>query len=477
MPAAIEAEMSILGAIILENDLYEEARGVLHPSAFHLEAHRRIYKAMGKMRKAGTPIDTLTLAEEAGKGKVLEALGGVLYLSKLTDGVPRRSSIEHYVRLVQKKAHLRYLVHMASKLQTQALDPTADVDEIIGDVALEVASLVKTDTDDRSMVEVARDVVRNIGEIRSGGRPKDGKPTSLPDLDLLSGGYRDGQYIVIAARTSHGKSSLMRQGAIATARYYLQSGLKDANGKPKRVVIFTLEMTRDALVQCMLSELTGIDSSDMNDPEFLSPTEIEKLAEATTEFESLPLDIIDVAGIEIGELVAKAKWHVSQGAGLIFVDYLQLVRCREFQKDTYMRVTEVSAQLRDLMKLTTVVALCQLSRPEKGRDNVEPVIYDLKECGNIENDAVQVWMIYRPMERDERTDRRIWTGKDWIIVVKNRFGRLGHIPCVYHGPTMRFLPRTIEHLAPQPAPSAPIATVIPHYTEVEQLELEHDNES
>jgi replicative DNA helicase len=227
-------------------------------------------------------------------------------------------------------------------------------------------------------------------------------------------------------------------------------------------------------VQCFLATWAEINFSDTLDPQFLKMGEIEKLAVAASEFGALPIDIIDVAGIDLGELEAQCKWRIANGAGLILVDYLQLVRVRGM-KERYDRVTAVSASLRDLPKmkpwLCPIIALSQLSRPEKGRENQEPTLYDLKESGNIENDAVQVWLIYRPQQRDEVTDRKVWTGVDWIIVGKNRFGPQGHVPVRYNGPHLKFVPRevisTLLEAVTTPATPAPDVTQ-GHFAEWEQ---------
>jgi replicative DNA helicase len=475
LPSSPDAEKAILGAIILENDLFDEARIVLKPEHFYLDVHRRVYKAMNSLRHRGIAIDTLTLAEAASKAKVLDAIGGVAYLSSLTEGVPKRTSIEHYIRIVKDKADLRSLLHLCNGTIAYAIDETEPAEELIGDMLLNLAELVQSPGTTVTTGEAAKAVVARIAKIRMGEIPKDGLPTSLPDLDTLTGGPRKSHYIIVAARTSHGKSSFMRQGAIAQAKFF------NATGSKKYPVIITLEMTKDALVQCMLANLTGIDFTDINDPESLTNAEIERLAEAACSMDDLRIVIDDAAGVELGQLIARCKHEIAKGAGVIWIDYLQLIRVPG-AKNMYDAMTQASAALRDLSKATGVpiLALCQLKRPEQGRENQEPVIYDLKECGNIENDAVQVWLIYRPQDKDE-LGRKFFTRLDKIIIAKNRFGPMGNVACEYEGSTMTFKPRSFTPEPPslqQPQlPAVPMEAPQPHYLDQQDgLYDDHDGD-
>jgi replicative DNA helicase len=430
---SVVAEKSVLGSILLQPELLSEAQAILKAEDFSLDSHRRIFRGMAWLGDHGKPLDLVTLSDFLSKHKQLATIGGSEYLSGLLDGVPDRISVAHHAEIVLEKCKLRALVHTSISVQQKVTEGIASANEIIGEVEdVLIRVLKRGGSKQESIFETGSKIVQRLWMARKEMRPCLGFSSSLPDLDELTGGVRDHEYVIIAARTGHGKSSLASQMAVANA----QTG--------KKVGVYSFEMTKENLVERMASTISGVDFNLIRDPRYMPASDMERVAEAIKAISELPIRIDDSAGLDITELTARIRSNIMQGEELCIVDYLQLVHCKAY-KETYDRVTAVSAALRDLAKITgvPVVALAQLRRPEQGRENREPTIYDLKESGNIENDAFQIWLIYRPQERDER-DNWNWSGKDKIIVGKNRNGPLGNVMTVYDGRNVTFRPRQAE---------------------------------
>jgi replicative DNA helicase len=437
LPASPEAERSILGAILLDNSLQNEALSTLKSEHFFLDAHRRIYQRIVDLSESNRPIDLITLTEELLKNKELEAVGGAGYLASLTDGVPRRSSVEHYVRIVRDKAMLRNLIHAANGVISQALEQATTASEVI-DAAESSIFNISEERSGGQLTDIKSIAMESFGGdldklFQRGGRIT-GLETHYADLDELTSGLQPSDLIIIAARPSMGKTAFAVNIAENAA---VQGG--------KSVAVFSLEMSKEALLNRMLCSQARVDGHKMRTG-FLGREDIGKLRQALDKLIQAPVYIDDTPGISLTELRAKArrKKMDKDGLDLIVVDYLQLMSATAPGGRRYEnRTQEVSAISRGLKAIAKelkvpVIALSQLSRaPEqRGGKDQEPKLSDLRESGSIEQDADVVMFIYRP-EYYDRNNPEL-EGKAKIILAKQRNGPTDTIQLAFVKGSTRF---------------------------------------
>lgn len=436
LPASPDAERSILGGILLDNFLQNEAAAALKPEHFFLDSHRRIYQRMLDLNEFGKPIDIISLAEELGRHKELESVGGVAYLTSLTDGVPRRQSIEHYIQLVKDKALLRGLIHAANGMISKALDQEDETAEVLD--AAEASLFALTEARIGQELMALRDIVKEsfpggLDTLYEAGRRITGVETHYSDLDELTSGLQQSDLVIVAARPSMGKTAL----AINMAENVAILG-----GQP--VAIFSLEMSREALLRRMLCSQSRVDSHKFRTG-FLGKEDLAKIRNGLDALLQAPLYIDDTPGISLTELRAKARrLKHTTGLGMIVVDYLQLMSATAPGGKRYEnRTQEVSAISRGLKAIAKelkvpMVALSQLSRaPEtRGTKDNEPKLSDLRESGSIEQDADVVMFIYRP-EYYNRDDPTV-ENKAKIIIAKQRNGPTDTIQLAYIKQWTRF---------------------------------------
>lgn len=455
MPHSLEAEHTILGAIMLDDRSVARAQQHIDASDFFLDAHRRIFQSMVDMAEAMQPIDIITLSAHLDAKNELAAVGGVSYVSSLIDGVPHQDNIERWAIMVRDKARARKLIHAFGKGQSAIL-ANEPVDDVIGVVESDLMDVLKIGMKEtaQSPMALAKMTYGNLMKLRDSKEEVLGLTTGSKLMDELTTGFRDGEYWVLGGRTGAGKSSAALKAALRNST----RGIKTA--------YFALEMTGESMFGRALSMWSKIPYTRIRDPRFLSMREMETLATFADRIAKSGLVIDDAAGLDVHQLQARIRMQILQGAKLIFVDYLQLVQCREY-KDKYDQVTMVSGMLRDLAKTTRVpiVALTQLKRPEGGSEMKPPTLYDLKESGNIENDAFVVWLIHRP-----RNSEGFYTKEDEYIVAKQRSGVAGWIHQTFQGETLTFTDRidepTVIHTERQPVvdflakPAEPVQGVL-----------------
>jgi len=436
LPASPEAERSILGAILLDNTLQNEALSTLKADHFFLDAHRRIYQRIADLSETNRPIDIVTLAEELLRYKELEAVGGAAYLASLTDGVPRRSSLEHYVRIVRDKAMLRSLIHASNSVIAQALEQTSSAAEVI-DAAESSLFNIAEERSGQQLTDIRTIAQESFGGdldrlFQRGGRIT-GLETHYADLDELTSGLQKSDLIIIAARPSMGKTAF----AINIAENSAVMG-------GKSVAVFSLEMSKEALLNRMLCSQARVDAHKMRTG-FLGREDMGKLRGALDRLVQAPIFIDDTPGISLTELRAKARRKAMDRSGLdlIVVDYLQLMSATAPGGRRYEnRTQEVSAISRGLKAIAKelkvpVIALSQLSRaPETRGKDTEPKLSDLRESGSIEQDADIVMFIYRPEYYDR--DNPELEGKAKIILAKQRNGPTDTIQLAFLKGSTRF---------------------------------------
>jgi replicative DNA helicase len=423
LPASPEAERAIPGAILLDSKAYFEAAEYLKPEDFALDSHRRIYARMVDLADTSRPIDMITLVEELEQKKDIKPVGDVAYISSLLDGVPDRPSIAHYVGIVKQKTQLRTIIFAARSAIARAVDgekPSAIVGELLKTI-LDVEAQAHT-----SNVVAPKDFMTEVlneleQEANSGGLV--GLPTGLDPLDVVTGGLRPGELIVIGALPSAGKTAFATQIVTANAMA----------GHP--VGVFSLEMSRWDLGRRLLSSVTPVNASKIRHPGHFSKEDWRELLRGAAEIAKWPVWFDDSGTMTVTELLARARLFITRmKVKLIVVDYLQLVRAEG--RDPRERVGNVADALRQLAKTerVPVVLLSQLRRPQNVND--VPTMIDLKESGDIEAHAHVVLLLHAPI-----APGGIPTGEDTIIIGKNRNGAKGPIAVRFCQRKLRFDPR------------------------------------
>ncbi|HEX7959817.1 MAG TPA: replicative DNA helicase [Terriglobales bacterium] len=437
MPASLDAERSILGAILLDNLAYNEAAESLKSDDFSLDSHRRIFARMIELMETGRPIDIITLTEELSKKREVESVGGVAYLSSLTEGLPRRPSIEQYVKIVKDKALLRGLIHACTNAIARASEQAEDATDIIDAAESAIFQIAENKLGQGflGITDIVKQSFGSIDKLYERGQRITGLETHYEKLDEMTSGLQQSDLVIIAARPSMGKTAF----AINIA--------ENAAVRDKKVVgVFSLEMSREALLLRLLCSQSRVDSHKLRTG-FLGREDYGKLVQGMAALADAPIFIDDTPGISITEMRAKAR-RLMQSQGhldLIVVDYLQLVSgggAKRYEN----RTQEVSAVSRGLKALAKelrcpVVALSQLSRaPEsRGKGEQRPQLSDLRESGSIEQDADVVAFIFREeyYYRKEEVPPEL-EGVAEIIIAKQRNGPTGSLKLAFIKNSTRF---------------------------------------
>jgi len=433
LPANVEAERSILGAILLDNHAFNEAAEHLKAEDFSLDSHRRIYSRMVELADSSRPIDLITLAEELDRCKELEAIGEVAYLSSLLDGVPDRPSIEHYIKIVRDKALLRGLIHAANGAIARAAEQADPAEEILNDAEAAIFQLSEKRIGRGFMgvQEIVKESFGSVDALLQRGQRITGLETHYADLDEKTSGLQPSDLIIIAARPSMGKTSLALNIAENVAII-----------DQKVVAVFSLEMSREALLQRLLCSLARVDSHKFRTGS-LWKDDLNKVHHALEQLVNAPVFIDDTPGIALSEMRAKAR-RLMQSQGrldLIIVDYLQLMSggSRRYENRT-QEVSAISRGLKGLAKELSVplVALSQLSRAPESRGSTDhrPQLADLRESGSIEQDADVVAFIFR--EEVYKPDDPELDGIAELIIRKQRNGPTGTIKMAFLKGSTRF---------------------------------------
>jgi replicative DNA helicase len=433
LPANVEAERSILGAILLDNFAYNQAAEFLRAEDFSLDSHRRIYSRMVDLAESSRPIDLITLVEELDRRKDLQAIGDAPYISSLLDGVPDRPSIEHYVRIVRDKALLRGLIHASNTAIARASEQSDPAEEILNDAEATIFQLSEKRIGRGFMgvQEIVKESFGSVDALLQRGQRITGLATHYTDLDEMTSGLQPSDLIIIAARPSMGKTAFAMNIAENSA---IQEG--------KVVGIFSLEMSREALLLRMLCSSARVDSHKMRTGS-LWREDMEKVIHAMDKLANAPVFIDDTPGISLSEMRAKARrlQQSEKRLDMIIVDYLQLMSATG-GKRYENRTQEVSAISRGLKALAKelrvpVVALSQLSRaPESRGGDHRPQLADLRESGSIEQDADLVMFIFR--EEVYKPDDPELDGRAEIIIAKQRNGPTGRVGLAFIKRSTRF---------------------------------------
>ncbi len=441
LPASLDAERTILGAILLENLAFNEAAERIGAEDFAHGAHQRIFARMGELIDAGRPVDLVTLSEELARRKEIEAIGGVAYLSSLTEGLPRNLAIDEYVTIVRNKSFLRRIIHIGMDTVTRASDDADDALDVLNATETRLLELTERSIAQgfSSVPEIVSGSFGTIDRLfAEGSREITGLETHFTEFDKMTAGLQNSELVIIAARPSMGKTAL----AINIAQNAAVRG-------GKVVAVFSLEMSKESLLRRMLASESTVDSQKIQKG-FFTRDDQQKLTMALERLVESRMFIDDTAGISLAEMRAKARRLRQQQGGLdlIVIDYLQLMTGTPpggGSKRYENRTQEVSAISRGLKALAKelkipVIALSQLSRASEQRGgDKKPMLSDLRESGSIEQDADVVAFIHREAyyHRDEEPDPET-QGRAEIIIAKQRNGPTGSVQLAYLANCTRF---------------------------------------
>jgi len=389
-PQSIEAEMSILGGILIDNDAINRVLEILEPTDFYRESHRKIFGAMLELSDRREPCDLITLTDSLKRRGDLDTCGGAGYLATLVDYVPTAANIAYYCKIVKEKALSRRLISVATDIVTTGYSDQGNVNEMLDGAqkALFELSENKLRPQYYPVKDVIKDTFKMLQALYEKKEPITGVGTGYVDLDQMTAGFQPGDLIIIAARPSMGKTTLalnIASHASAEAKERVPS------------VIFSLEMGKEQLVMRFLSSLARVDAGRMRTGNFLDSDWPRMQRAADTLYKS-QIFIDDTPAISVLELRAKARRLKSEhNIGLVIVDYLQLMRGGANPESRQQEISEISRSLKALAKELhlPVVALSQLNRGLESRSDKRPMMSDLRESGAIEQDADVIMFVYR----------------------------------------------------------------------------------
>jgi replicative DNA helicase len=429
-PQNVEAEQSVLGAVLLDNHALNRAMELLTSEDFYREAHRRIFNAIIELNDRNEAIDLVTLTEALRRRNDLDGVGGAAYLTELVNTVPTSANISHHAKIVHEKSLIRQLVQTSTEIATRGYESTERIEELLDYAEQRIFGI--SDSKMKSPFHPIREIVKESFEmIERRYEQKEnvtGAPTGIPELDNLTAGLHPGDLIIVAGRPSMGKTA-----------FALNIAQHAAIEKRLPVAIFSLEMAREQLAIRMLCAEARVDAHKLRSG-YLGAADWPKLTAAAGRITEAPIFIDDSAALSVLELRAKARrLSRDQNLAVIIVDYLQLMRGRGTADNREQEISEISRSLKALAKelRVPVIALSQLSRAVESRTDRRPQLSDLRESGAIEQDADVVMFVFRE-EVFKPTEENRNMAK--IIISKQRNGPTGDVDVVFLKEYTRFMP-------------------------------------
>lgn len=445
-PQSVDIEASLLGGLLIDSEAFIKIGDMLRADDFYDERHKAIFSAMLDLHNKRSPVDILTLSEQLKGLKKLDAVGGASYLTELTNMVPTSSHVEQYAQIIADKAIRRRLIKYSHEIADVGSDESKSLQELIEEAETRLFEVsqrhVRQDiTSLESILGESFDRLDDLHRNKGGMR---GIPTGLRDLDKQLAGLQRSDLIVLAARPSMGKTALMLNIALNIA----------TTAKQGAVLLFSLEMGKEQLVDRLLAAEAGVDAWRLRTGEGLTDEDFERLSAAMGELAEAPIFIDDAGGLTVSDLRTKARrLHHQHPLAVIMVDYLQLMSGGSRFASISNRVQEISEISRSLKILARelnvpVLALSQLSRSVESRTPQIPQLADLRESGSIEQDADVVAFIYREEYYNPDTDRQNITD---ILIKKHRNGPTGNIELYFDRNQQRLRDLDTKHDSPPPA--------------------------
>jgi replicative DNA helicase len=435
-PNSVEAEQSVLGAMLLDKEAISTATELISGEDFYREAHKEIFEAIVEIYDKGEPVDLITLTEKLKTRNTLDAVGGITFLTNLMDAVPTTHNVKYYAKIIEDKSLLRRLIKSSNETISKSYQASEDIGEIIGDAEKSIFNIslnrsTQGFTHVKNILNVNFDKIEelylNKGKIT-------GVPTGFNDLDNKLSGLQRSDLILVAARPSMGKSSFMMNIVqYAAVREKITTA------------IFSLEMSKEQLTQRLLCSEALIDAhrlriGDINEDEWV------KLARAMGPLSEAPIYIDDTPAITITEMRAKCRrLKLEHNLGLIVIDYLQLMQGKSSSDSRQQEISEISRSLKALAREINVpvVSLSQLSRAPEMRADHRPILSDLRESGAIEQDADVVMFLYRDEYYHPDSEKK---NIGEVIIAKQRNGPTGTIELVWLGQFTKFVNKEM-HIA------------------------------
>ncbi|MEE9180793.1 MAG: replicative DNA helicase [Vicinamibacteria bacterium] len=428
LPHSLEAERTVLGAILIDNESFHHASEVLRQDDFYRQAHQRIYARMEALSVRGQGIDLVTLKEELSRAGELESSGGVAYLTSLVDGVPRATNVPYYSRIVKEKSVLRSLISSANRIIQSCFDEPEDTSTVLDQAERSIFEIAEgaIRTGFEPLGEIVRSSFKSIDELSENREMVTGVPTGFVEFEEMTSGLQRSDLIIVAARPAMGKTSF----CLNIAQH---AGLTGSH----TVGVFSLEMSKEQLVMRMLCSEARVDMHRLR-AGFFSEKDWAKLIQAVSRLSSARVFIDDSPSLSVLEMRAKARrLKLEHGLDLLIVDYLQLMQGRGRFENRTQEISGISRALKGLAKELNipVVALSQLSRAPEGRGEHRPQLSDLRESGALEQDADVVVFIYREEQYDSTPENK---GLAELIIGKQRNGPTGTIRVAFIKEYTRF---------------------------------------
>lgn len=420
-PQNIEAEQATLGSLLIDRQAIDKIADVVRPEDFYESRHRLIFEAILELYERNEPIDLLTLSTRLEEGNHLEKIGGRAYLAELTNIVPTSSNVGHYAQTVQRKATLRRLIETAADISQLGFQEEEDVDVLLDRAESSLFGVSQKYLKQRfvSIKSILPGVFDRIDELHKESGKLRGVPTGFTDLDLLLAGLQKSDLVILAARPSVGKTTL----ALDIARQI-------AVHAKTPVGVFSLEMSRDQLIDRMLCAQASVDLWKMRTGRLSDDEDFSRIAHAMGILNEAPIFIDDTATASVLEIRSKARRLQSEhGLGLLIIDYLQLMESRTQRDNRVQEISEITRALKGLARELNipVIALSQLSRAVESRTPPIPKLADLRESGSIEQDADVVLFLYRPASSTAQEVPRERQNITEVHIAKHRNGPTGKL--------------------------------------------------
>lgn len=427
-PNSMEAEQSVIGAMLLDKNAISTASEMLKPEDFYKEAHAKVFDVIIELYDRDEPVDLVTLVESLRIKGILDEIGGVTYLSNLAASVPTTANVKYYAKIVEEKSTLRRLIRSSSELMDRCYSASEEVESILEKAEKDIFDISQKTTshDFESMSRILEKSFNNIEMLYKNKGALTGVATGFPELDSKTSGFQKGDMILIAARPSMGKTAF----ALNIAQY---AALRDG----KTIALFSLEMSKEQLVQRMICSEANIDmlklrTGNLEDDDWV------RLARCAGPLASSKIYIDDTPAISVTEMRSKCRrLKIEHGLDLIVIDYLQLMQGRVRSENRQQEVSDISRSLKALAKEmdVPVIALSQLSRAPEARTDHRPMLSDLRESGSIEQDADVVCFLYRDEYYNKETEKKNIAE---VIIAKQRNGPTGAVELAFIGKYTKF---------------------------------------
>jgi replicative DNA helicase len=436
-PHSVEAEQSLLGALLLDNQAFDRVADLVSGEDFYRDDHRRIWRHIARLIEASRPADVVTVAESIEASEDKDKAGGPAYLAALAQNTPSALNIRRYAELVRERAVQRRLAHVATEIAESALAPTGkDVSQLLDEAESKIFQIAESGArKDQGLIGISPVLARvfeRIDYLHSQDNPSDitGVPSGFVDLDRMTAGLQPGDLVIVAGRPSMGKTAF----ALNIAEHV---ALHPSVALP--VAIFSMEMSASQLAMRMLSSMAKVDQTRLRTGR-LSDEEWGRLTEEIGRLNEARIHVDETAALNALELRARARRMKREYGklGLVVVDYLQLMSASSQGENRATEISEISRSLKALAKEleVPVVALSQLSRAVEQRNDRRPLMSDLRESGAIEQDADVILFIYR--EEVYAPEKEEAKGRAEVIIGKQRNGPIGHVGLTFLGRYTRF---------------------------------------